>query len=188
MDDDKIVALYWERDEKAIKETENKYGKYCYRIAYNILFNEEDAKESVNDSYLGAWNSMPPHRPTILSTFLGKITRRLSLNKWREKNAKKRGGGETVLALDELMECIPSNQKIDSKLEAEELGKILDAFLDELPIMERRVFICRYWYMDSISEICEHFGFSQSKVKSMLYRMRGKLLIKLKKEGVFYEI
>lgn len=109
MEDNRIVDLYWARSEDAITETSEKYGKYCYAIAYNILSNAEDADESVNDTYLDAWHNMPPHRPSILSTFLGKITRRISIDKWRGRTADKRGGGEIVLALDELADCVPSD-------------------------------------------------------------------------------
>jgi RNA polymerase sigma-70 factor (ECF subfamily) len=116
MEDSRIVDLYWIRSESAIDETETKYGKYCYAIANNILANTEDAQESVNDTYLGAWNSMPPHRPAILSSFLGKITRRISIKKWQEKHACKRGGGEIVLVLDELADCIPSEQSVDKEM------------------------------------------------------------------------
>ena len=108
MDDSVIVELYWTRSESAIAETSSKYGKYCYSIAYNILLSSEDADESVNDTYLGAWNSIPPHRPSTLSTFLGKITRRISIDRWRKRHAAKRGGGEVALALDELSECLSS--------------------------------------------------------------------------------
>ncbi len=108
MEDDHIIDLYWARSEDAITETSEKYGKYCYAIAYHILSNAEDAEESVNDTYLGAWRNMPPHRPSILSAFLGKITRRISIDKWRGRTADKRGGGEIVLALDELADCVPS--------------------------------------------------------------------------------
>ncbi len=188
MEDKQIVALYWERSEKAIEETANKYGKYCYTIAYNILYNNEDADESVNDTYMGAWNSMPPHQPDILSAFLGKITRRISLNKWRKKSTQKRGGGQAALALDELMECIPSDQSIDELIEAKELAKSIDKFLAGLKEEERRVFVCRYWYMDAVADICKQFGYSESKVKSMLFRTRGKLLAHLEKEGVFVEV
>ena len=104
MNDSEIVSLYWARDEAAISESDAKYGAYCRSIAWNILQIDEDADEIVNDTWLGAWNAMPPHRPSVLSTFLGKITRRLSLKRWRFKNARKRGGGETALALDELMD------------------------------------------------------------------------------------
>lgn len=184
MEDSSIVELYWTRSENAIAETASKYGKYCYTIAFNILFNTEDAEESVNDTYLGAWNSMPPHRPSILSIFLGKITRRISLKKWRDKNADKRGGGEVSLVLDELEDCIPSDDDVEQKLHMAELEKMISAFIKTLPDIERWVFISRYWYLDPIPTICKQFGFSQSKVKSMLHRTRGKLMTYLKKEGI----
>jgi RNA polymerase sigma factor (sigma-70 family) len=187
MEDNRIVDLYWARSENAINETALKYGKYCYAIAYNILSSSEDADESVNDTYLGAWNSMPPNRPSILSTFLGKITRRISLNRWREKNVNKRGGGEVPLVLDELEDCIPSDNNVENDVQAADLAKVIDNFIIALPNTERRVFVCRYWYLDSIPTICKQFGFSQSKVKSMLYRTRGKLMLHLKEEGVFDE-
>lgn len=185
MEDSSIVELYWTRSEKALAETASKYGKYCYAIAFNILFNPEDAEESVNDTYLGAWNSMPPHRPSILSTFLGKITRRLSLKKWRDKNADKRGGGQVSLVLDELEDCIPSGHGVEQELQMAELEKAISAFVKTLPDTERWVFICRYWYLDPIPAISKQFGFSRSKVKSMLHRTRGKLMYHLKKEGIF---
>ena len=184
MEDNRIVDLYWERSESAITETASKYGKYCYVIAYNILCNQEDADESVNDTYLGAWNAMPPHRPSILRSFLGKITRRVSLKKWRDSRRDKRGGGEVSLALDELSECVPSNVMVEDEIMAAELSKTLNRFIANLPVTERQVFLCRYWYLDSIEQISTDFGFSTSKVKSMLHRTRAKLLSHLKKEGV----
>ena len=187
MADGHIVDLYWERSENAITETASKYGKYCYSIAYNILTNHNDAEESVNDTYLGAWNSMPPHRPTILSTFLGKITRRIAIKKWQKERAAKRGGGDIVIALEELEDCIPTGQSVEREIETAELGKVIDKFVIRLPLTERNIFICRYWYLDSISEICQQFGFSQSKVKSMLHRTRKKLRVYLEKEGVHNE-
>ena len=182
MEDARIVELYWARSERAIDETSAKYGKYCYAISHNILANAEDADESVNDTYLAAWNSIPPHRPAILSTFLGKIARRISIDKWRARSAEKRGGGELALALDELSECVPSDTNVEQIVEAEELGKAIDRFVMALPIMERRVFICRYWYLDPVASICQQFGFSQSKVKVMLHRTRKSLRSYLEKE------
>ena len=182
MEDAHIVDLFWARSEDAISETSAKYGGYCYSIAYSILANNEDAVESVNDTYLDAWNTMPPHRPTILSTFLGKITRRISIDKWRGQTAEKRGGGEIALALDELSECIPSKHSVEEELELADLAIVIDRFVMSLPLMQRRVFICRYWYLDSISTIAKQFGFSQSKVKMMLHRQRVKLLDILEKE------
>lgn len=183
MEDARIVDLYWARSEAAIDETSTKYGKYCYTIAHNILANAEDADESVNDTYLDAWNSMPPHRPAVLSTFLGKITRRISIDKWRSRNAEKRGGGEIIFVLDELSDCIPSNTNVEQTVEAKELEKAIDRFVMALPLVERRVFICRYWYLDSIASICHQFGFSQSKVKVMLHRIRKNLRNTLEREG-----
>lgn len=175
MEDARIVDLYWARSETAIDETSAKYGKYCYAIAHNILANAEDADESVNDTYFAAWNSIPPHRPSVLSSFLGKITRRISIDKWRAHSAEKRGGGEIILALDELSDCIPASKNVEQEIEAAELRKTIDSFVMSLPLVERRVFICRYWYLDPISVICTQFGFSQSKVKVMLHRIRKEL-------------
>ena len=183
MEDTRIVNLYWARSENAIAETSAKYGSYCYSIAYNILANAEDADESVNDTYLDAWNSMPPHRPAILSTFLGKITRRVSIDKWRGRTAEKRGSVEIMLVLDELSDCVPSSQNVEHEIETAELAKVINDFVMSLPPMDRRVFICRYWYLDPISAICQQFGFSQSKVKMMLYRQRQRLLSHLEREA-----
>ena len=183
MEDAHIVDLFWARSEAAISETAEKYGDYCYSIAYGILANSEDAAESVNDTYLDAWNSMPPHRPTILSTFLGKITRRISIDKWRRRTAEKRGGGEITFALDELAECLPTKRSVEEEVELAELAKVIDRFVMSLPSIQRRVFICRYWYLNSISAISRRFGFSQSKVKMMLHRQRMKLLDILEKEA-----
>lgn len=185
MEDKQIIDLYWQRNESAITETQSKYGRYLFAIASGILHNNEDSEESVTDTYIGAWNAMPPHRPENLPAFLGKITRQLSLKKWREKNAQKRGGGELPLALEELEECIPSASSINSLLEAKELVRIINAFLDTLPADERRVFLCRYWYFDSISDISSRFRFGQSKVKMMLKRTRDKLLLRLREEDIW---
>ena len=153
MDDNKIVELYWNRDETAIKETKDKYSNYCFTIANNILHNQEDSEEALNDTWLAAWNAMPPHHPLILSTFLGKITRNLSLNKWRTLSAEKRGGGSTTVSLDELEECIPDERNIRESLEVEIIAESINDFLAGLKENERKVFVCRYWYFDSISEI-----------------------------------
>ena len=178
-----IVEMYWKRNEQAISVTAEKYGTYCYSVAYGILHNEEDSKESVNDTYLSAWNSMPPHKPGILKTFLGKITRRLSIDKWRQKNAEKRGG-EIAEVLDELSECIsPSGDPI-AEMEKETLDKTINTFVRELKETEQRVFLCRYWYAKSIKEIAKLFGFSESKVKVMLMRTRNKLKARLETEGL----
>ena len=184
MDDTQIVELYWARKESAIEETRVKYGSYCYSISQNILHNEDDAKESVNDTWLDAWNSMPPHHPSVLSTFLGKLTRRISIDKWRRQNAKKRGDGQMPLVLAELEDCISDGKSIEEETERKLLAEVIATFVKSLPETEQKVFLCRYWYMDSVSSIAARFRFSESKVKSMLYRTREKLRIYLEKEGL----
>ena len=184
MDDTQIVELYWARKESAIEETEAKYGSYCYSIAQNILHNPDDAKESVNDTWLDAWNSMPPHRPSVLSTFLGKLTRRISIDKWRRATAKKRGDGQLPLVLAELEDCISDGKSIEEETERKLLDEVIASFVKSLPETEQKVFLCRYWYMDSVSSIATRFRFSESKVKSMLYRTREKLRVRLEKEGL----
>lgn len=183
MDDELIVKLYWERSASAIELTDQKYGAYCHSIAYNILRSREDAEESVNDTYMDAWNAMPPHRPSILATFLGKITRRISIDRWRASSRIKRGGGEIPLALEELEQCIAGGHSPEQEIEKKELAEAINRFLDTLAVAERRVFLARYWYMDSIQEIASHWGFSKSKVMSMLFRTRNKLRRQLEKEG-----
>ena len=183
MEDKHIVELYWERSECAISETDAKYGGYLSSISYQILQNREDAQECVNDTYHDAWNNMPPHRPSILSTFLGKITRRISIDRWRKHQAAKRGGGEIPLVLDELKDCVAGTYDVEMEVERRELIERINSFLRSLPEIERSVFMCRYWYMDSISSIAGQFGFSQSKAASMLHRTRGKLRAVLEKEG-----
>ena len=183
MDDDRIVALYWSRSEAAITETAAKYGSYLRSISFSILGSREDAQECVNDTYHDAWNAMPPHRPSVLSASLGKITRRNSIDRWRKRNAEKRGGGELPLALEELEECVSGSGSVEDAVQRKELEQLLDRFLDTLPVTERRVFLRRYWYLDSVQSIAWQFGFSQSKTASMLHRTRAKLRALLEKEG-----
>ena len=182
MEDSQIVNLYFARDEQAIQETDSKYGSYCYSIAYNILTSQEDAEESVSDTYMAAWKAMPPRRPAILATFLGKITRHLSIDRWRSNNRQKRGGGEIIVALEELEECASECSSVEKAFERKQFAVVLNQFLDSLPETERRIFLCRYWYMDSVSTIAKYYGFSESKVTSMLYRTRGKLRTVLERE------
>ena len=183
MNDTEIVELYWNRKERAVEETAKKYGSYCYAIAYNILSNHEDSEESVNDTYIEAWNAMPPHRPLILSSFLGKITRRLAIDKWRSEHAQKRGGGELTDVLDELAECVAYEDSAERHLEKQMLSQAINDFLRTLSETERKIFVCRYFYMESVEAVCKRFGYSVSKVKSTLFRVREKLRIYLQKEG-----
>lgn len=184
MDDNSIIALYFDRSEEAISETAARYGGYCFQIAYNILTDHEDAEESVNDTYLAAWNVIPPRRPSILAAFLGKITRHLSIDRWRSRRADKRGGGEIVLALEELGDCVSGRESVESAYTRKELIRRVNELLSTMPETERSVFLCRYWYMDSIAEVAGHFGFTEAKVNSMLHRTRSKLRAQLKKEGL----
>ena len=175
MDDAKIVQLYWDRNEQAIPATADKYGNYCASIAKNILGNHEDAEECVNDTYLNAWNSMPPHRPSILSTFLGKITRNLSLNRYKHNTADKRGGGQATVVLDEIAEFVSDTDSVEQEIDRKELVKALDDFLDRLPANKKNIFVCRYWYFDSISDIAIRFGITENNVSVTLNRLRLKL-------------
>ena len=184
MTDEKIVELYWERSEEAIKETDKQYGRYFHYIAKEILQDEEDAKEIVNDTYLKAWNSIPPERPNPLKAFLGRITRQLSLNRLEQNKAQKRGGGQYLLALDGLAECIPDGSGSEDLASNIDLTDAINRFLRSLPIEQRRVFIKRYWYMSSIKEIAKDFGMRESKVKMMLLRLRKELRMFLEKEEV----
>ena len=183
MEDHQIVSLFWQRSEQAIQAASQRYGRYCYTIAYHILTSDQDAEESVNDTWLCAWNGMPPHRPAVLSTFLGKLTRRISLNKWRDKNRAKRGGGQLPLALDELAQCLPDAQTVESQVDGRQLTACINAFLQQLPAEECNVFVSRYWFLASVQEISQQFGFTESKTKSMLHRTRLKLKDHLQKEG-----
>ena len=183
MEDSRIIELYFERNESAIAETASKYERYCHRVSLNILCDEEDARECVNDTFLAAWNAIPPHRPEMLSTFLAKITRRLSLKKLRERTAQKRGGSGIDVPLEELEDCIPAGSTVDGELEAKELTDIINSFLETLPVTERRIFLRRYWYFDSVDDICRRFGFGKSKVKMTLKRTRDKLRAHLERES-----
>jgi RNA polymerase sigma-70 factor (ECF subfamily) len=184
MEDNLILDLYFARSESAISETAAKYGKYCHTIAMNILRNNEDSEECVSDTYLRAWDAIPPQRPSIFSSFLGKITRNLSLDRLKGQRAEKRGGGEIPLLLDELEECLPSASNVEAEAEANAVVQAINAFLDSLAAADRVVFIRRYWYADSIAAIAVRYQMSESKAKSMLFRTRNKLRAYLEKEGV----
>ena len=183
MEDSRIVDLYWQRSETAITETSKKYSRYCYYISFNILYNNEDAEECVNDTYLKAWNAMPTKRPDNLSAFLGKITRNLSLDKYKYYKAEKRGSGQVEQTLSELDECIPSMSNVVQEIQEKVLEATINNFLRSLPKQNRKVFVQRYWYLMSIKEIVKDSNVSESKIKSMLFRERKKLKSILEKEG-----
>ena len=175
MDDAQIVQLYWNRDKQAILATSDKYGNYCTSIAKNILGNQEDTEECVNDTYFHAWNSMPPHRPNCLSAFLGKITRNLSFNRFKHNTAGKRGGGELPVVLDELSDLVSGRDDVEQTFDQKELSKTIDIFLDSLSPKKRSIFISRYWYTDSISEIAARHNMKDGAVSMTLNRLRLKL-------------
>ncbi len=184
MDDQEIIGLYWSRSEQALSATEEKYGGYCYAIAYRILENQEDAEECVNDAYLNAWNAIPPHRPQSLPAFLGKIARNAALNRYKRDTARKRGQGQVELALSELEECVPAVVSIEQGAEDREVTESLEKFLRAQPAQKRKLFLRRYWYLSSIRELTEEFGMSEAKVKSLLFRMRKDWKRCLEKEGI----
>ena len=183
MEDADILNLYFQRNERAISESKQKYGKQIYALAYRILRNREDSEECENDTYLGAWKAIPPASPHSLGAFLLRTVRNISISRMRANRADKRGGGEVILSLNELEDCIPFTQNEDSN----NLAASLDRFLATLPKEERMVFVCRYWRCDAIDEIAHEFGFGQSKVKMMLSRTREKLRAFLKQEGYEYD-
>ncbi len=183
MEDKEIVNLYWEKNTNAIKETASKYGRYCKMIAKNILGNNEDAEECFNDTYLNTWNSIPPNRPNVLSAYLGKITRNLSFDRFRHRHADKRGGGEIELVLKELGECVSGTGSVEQEFEKKELVRAINSFLDTLSQEKCNIFLCRYWYALSVSEIAKRFGMSEGNVSVTLTRSRGKLKTYLKGRG-----
>ena len=183
MNDEQIVELYWQRDESAVAVTQEKYNTYLLKIAYNILNNHEDSEESVNDTYLAAWNSIPPQKPAILSTYLGKLTRRISISLFRRKNADKRQGGEFALSFSEIEDVMEGNMEPEKEMEAQILGELLNKFLRSLKSDERRTFIGRYYYMDPLKEVAAYCGMSEGKAKTMLFRTRVKLKEYLREEG-----
>lgn len=182
MDDASIIELYWRREDRAIAETDAVYGRFCFSIARNILFDRQDAEESVNDTYLAAWNAMPPHRPSCLKMFLGKLTRRISVSRLRRNTAGKRGGGEAELALDELAQCLPAPDGVEREIETKELEKAVSAFLRSLPESERSLFIGRYWLVMPTNELADRLGVKRSTARSTLSRTRKKLQEYLRKE------
>lgn len=184
MKDTEILDLYWNRQERAIEETQKIYGNYCYSIAFHILHGKEDAEECVNDTWLRAWNSIPPARPAYFSLFLGTITRNLSFDRWKRKNAAKRGNGEMAVVLDELAECIPAADNTEQIVEERQLQGMINDFLTTLKEQERKVFLRRYWYADEYAKIADAYGLKLNTVKTMLFRVRGKLKAYLEKEGV----
>lgn len=183
MRDDEIIQLYFERNEAAIAETDAAYGKYLLKIAYNILADTEDSKECVNDTYLKTWNSIPPHKPAVLSAYLGKIARESAIDTYRKQNRSKRKPSEYTLALDEISECVSGNENTESGVDAKLLGKEISRYLRSVSEEKRRIFVLRYYRCDSVRVIAEKLNMSEAKIKSVLHRTRNGLKKHLAKEG-----
>ncbi len=183
MEDERIIELYFQRSEEAIAQTDAKYGRLCRSIAWNILNSAEDGEECVSDAYLAVWNSVPPKRPQGLAAFLGRITRNLALKRYEHLSAAKRNP-QAVCSLEELSECVSGRESIESELENRRIEQAVNDFLRRQKPEKRAVFLRRYWYFDSIDDICVRFGFSQSKTASLLYQMRRKLKEYLESEGI----
>ncbi len=184
MEDTKIIDLYFARTERAIDQTAQKYGPYCGQIAWQILHSREDSDECVNDTWLRAWNAMPPRRPSCLRTFLGKITRNLALDRWDRRHADKRGGGQVEILLSELGDCIPSVNGVERELEGQEIADAISGWLRCQPERHRRLFLRRYFFADSLPDAAHDAGLSVSAAKSALFRLRGSLREHLEQEGI----
>ena len=184
MTDVEIIELYWNRDQTAISQSKKQYGSYCYSIAQSILNSKEDTEECVNDTWLKAWNAIPPNRPNKLSLFLGKITRNLAFNKYKKDRTQKRGGSEFLLVLDELDSCIPSSVSVEQTISDNELEQHINKFLQKLSERDCNIFLLRYWYNKPLAEIGEQLYIKDNNVKASLFRSRTRLKKYLEKEGI----
>ena len=181
--DESIIELYWNRDEKAISETDKKYGRYLYAIAYNIVHDDLDSEECLNDTYIGTWNQIPPTRPNIFQVFLAKITRNHAINKFKKSRASKRIPSELIVSLDELDDCLPASPSVEEELEAHRIAELLNTYLEGLSRQEQLLFVCRYYYADRVSEIARITGINERTVYRILEAMRDGLNKKLTEEG-----
>lgn len=185
MEDYNIIELYWQRDEAAIAETRTKYGRYLNTISMNIVKNPEDAEECVSDTYLRAWNSIPPSRPNILKAYLGAIVRNLSLDCYKKRSGERQRANHLTVLLSELEECLPAATTVEQTIADKEIAAQISAFLKTLPTDKQHIFVRRYFYCEELKEISRHLGFTQSKIKSALFETRRKLRIHLEKEGIY---
>ena len=183
MEDSRIIQLFWDRSQEAISAAAEKYGAYCSAVAGNILSSDQDVEECVNDTWLGAWNAMPPHRPGRLAVFLGKLTRNLAFNRYKRLRAQKRGGGQFELVLEELGECVSGTQDVEQELDRVALAEAIDAFLAGLPKKQRALFLWRYWHGAPVGEIARRAGMTEGNVSVTLHRLRKRLKEHLIKGG-----
>ena len=183
LNDKMIIQLYLDRNERAITETDEKYGPYCRSIANNILNNREDVHECINDTYFKTWNSIPPNIPKKLSAYLAKIVRNLAFNRYRMSHTSRRGGGQTELVLEELGEII-SDVNTENEFNRREFADVINSFVLSLPEKQRNIFLCRYWYADSISQISSYFKITENNVSVTLNRLRNKFRKYLEERGI----
>ncbi len=183
LEDNQIIGLYWQKNTDAISETANKYGAYCFTIADNILQNIEDSEECVNDTWLHAWNAIPPQRPNVLRIFLARLTRNLSFDRFNARKAGKRGGGEIILVLDELAECLSGGTDVETEYENRELEQCIQRFAQALPERDGNVFVRRYFFTDPVASIAKRYGLTENNVMVILNRTRKKLRLELMEEG-----
>jgi len=184
MTDPEIINLFFSKSPKALKAVNNKYGKYCFAIAYNILSSREDSDECVNDTFFAAWNAIPPAKPNRLSAYLGRITRNIALNRYKLLHTDKRKGIQTELVLSELSECIPANTDTEQAFNEAYVIHAIEAYLKAQPEIKRNIFIRRYFYMYPVKDIAKAYAYSQSKITSLLFRMREELRSYLEREGI----
>lgn len=184
INDQQILDLFWNREEEALDITMQKFGRVLYKVAHNILHDGQDAEECVNDTLMQAWKAIPPKRPEYFGAYLAKITRNFSLQRWRKAGTAKRGGGQCNLILDELAETIPNPDSTEQSYEYAQTLRSINMYLAKMDADSRIVFVRRYFFGDSVQEICTRFEASQSKIKSMLFRARQKLRTHLEQEGI----
>ena len=184
MDDQEIIARFFARDEEGLTAARARYEPYCAAVARSLLNDPRDQEECLSDTWLRAWNAIPPQRPRSLGAFLAKITRNLAINRLRDGNAQRRGGGQVPLALEELRECVSPEGSPEGELDRQAAEEALNRFLDGLPPLQREVFLRRYWYLDSIEDIARRAGWSKSRVTTTLYRLRVRLRAHLIQEGI----
>jgi len=187
MNDSEIIELYWNKNTKAISASMDKYGSYCFTVAYGILDNTQDCEECVNDTWLRAWNAIPPVRPTVLKVFFAKITRHLSFDRYKAAKAQKRGGGDMPLVLEELAECIASESDVEGQVNAKELGRVINQFVVSLSERERNLFVRRYFFSEPVKMIADRYDMNENSVNVTLSRVRKRLRSHLSKEGYFDE-
>ncbi len=185
MKDEMIVEMYWRRDERAIEESDKKYGQPLFRLAYNILSDAEDSKECLNDTYLRAWSSIPPNRPHVLYPYLSKLVRQTSIDLFRRKSRKKRVTSQYTQSLSELEECVSKGDELQENFDEKILIEMINRWLKTLTPEARIIFLRRYYFMDSIKELSMYCGLSESKIKSRLFRLRGSLKKYLEREGYY---